>query len=51
LAEEIQKQRAAVLESAFKQHKKQFKGKMPEPLPLPKAAWMNKSKDSKDTLL
>ncbi len=44
LAEEIQKQRAAVPESAFKEHKKRFKGKMPEPLPLPKAAWINKPK-------
>ncbi len=51
LAEEIQKQRAAVLESAFKEHKKRFKGKMPEPLPLPKAAWINKPKGSQDTLL
>ena len=51
LAEEIQKQRAAVLESAFKEHKKRFKGKMPEPLPLPEAAWINKPKGSQDTLL
>ncbi|WP_457571561.1 IS3 family transposase, partial [Desulfovulcanus sp.] len=42
LAEEIQAHRAAVLESAFKEHEKRFKGKMPKPLQLPEAAWINK---------
>jgi len=42
LAEKIQAQRAAVLENAFKEHEKRFKGKMPKPFPLPEAAWINK---------
>ena len=50
-ANDILSQRAAVLESAFKEHEKRFKGKMPEPFPLPKAAWINKPKSSQEALL
>ena len=41
LAEQILKKRATVLQSAFKEHPNRFKGKMPKPLPLPEAAWIN----------
>jgi len=41
LAEEILKNRASVLKSAFKEHPNRFKGKMPKPLSLPEAAWIN----------
>jgi len=44
--EKIQAQRKAVLEAAFKKHKKRFKGKMPKPLQLPTAAWINKPTSS-----
>jgi len=50
-AEEIQAQRAAVLESAFKEHEKRFKGKPPKPFPLPEAAWINKPEKSQEALL
>ena len=50
-AQEIQEQRAIVLASAFKDHKKRFKGKMPKPFPLPKAAWINKPDKSQEILL
>ena len=50
-AQEIQEQRAIVLASAFKDHKKRFKGKMPKPFPLPKAAWINKPDESQAILL
>ncbi len=51
LAPQIQDQRAKVLESAFKEHTKRFKGKMPKPFPLPEAAWINKPDDSQAALL
>jgi putative transposase len=50
-AQDILEQRAFVLESAFKDHAKRFKGKMPKPFPLPKAAWINKPDDSQAILL
>lgn len=50
-AEKIQAQRAVVLESAFKEHEKRFKGKMPKPLPLPEAAWINKPEESQEAIL
>ena len=50
-AEEIQNHRAAVLDNAFKEHEKRFKGKSPKPFPLPKAAWINKPETSQETRL
>jgi len=50
-AEKIQAHREAVLESAFKEHEKRFKGKMPKPFPLPEAAWINKPEKSQEALL
>ncbi len=50
-AQQILEQRAVVLESAFKDHTKRFKGKMPKPVPLPKAAWINKPDESQAILL
>jgi putative transposase len=41
-AQSILEHRAKVLELAFKEHSKRFKGKMPKPFPLPEAAWINK---------
>ena len=42
LAEEVLNNRANVLQSAFEKHQNRFKGKMPKPLPLPEAAWINR---------
>jgi len=50
-AQEILEQRTVVLESAFKDHAKRFKGKVPKPFQLPKAAWINKPDDSQTILL
>ena len=50
-AQDILEQRAIVLESAFENHAKRFKGKMPKPFPLPRAAWINKPDDSQAILL
>jgi putative transposase len=50
-AREIWQQRSVVLESAFKDHAKRFKGKMPKPFPLPEAAWINKPDESHEILL
>lgn len=50
-AQQVLEQRATVLESAFKDHAKRFKGKLPKPFPLPKAAWINKPDDSQAILL
>ena len=50
-AQDILEQRAVVLESAFKDHAQRFKGKMPKPFPLPKAAWINKPDDNQTILL
>ncbi len=50
-AQQILELRAVVLESAFKEHTKRFKGKMPKPFPLPKAAWINKPNESQAILL
>lgn len=50
-AQKILQQRAVVLELAFKEHKKRFKGKMPKPFPLPEAAWINKPDESQEILL
>ncbi len=51
LARQIQQHRQTVLDSAFKEHEKRFKGKTPKPFPLPKAVWINKPKDSDVPLL
>ncbi len=50
-AQNIVEHRAKVLESAFKEHTKRFKGKMPKPFPLPEAAWINKPENDKTVLL
>ena len=50
-AHDIWQQRAVVLESAFKDHAKRFKGKKPKPFPLPEAAWINKPDESQAILL
>lgn len=42
LAEKIYESRSQVLQQAFDQNPKRFKGKLPKPSPLPKAAWINK---------
>ena len=41
-AEQIIKERQAVLNDAFAKHPERFKGKMPKPMALPGAAWINK---------
>jgi putative transposase len=41
-AEQIIKERQAVLSAAFEEHPERFKGKMPKPIALPSAAWINK---------
>lgn len=41
-AEQIIKERQAVLNDAFAKHPERFKGKMPKPITLPAAAWINK---------
>jgi putative transposase len=50
-AQQVLNHRAEVLESAFKEHTKRFKGKMPKPFPLPEAAWINKPDGSETALL
>jgi putative transposase len=42
LNEKVFNSRSQVLEQAFRKNPNRFKGEMPEPLPLPKAAWINK---------
>ena len=42
MADQMYRQRAAVLLSAFKRNPIRFKGKMPVPEKLPKAVWINK---------
>ena len=44
-ADEILRQRAVVLRAAYEQHPNRFKGKIPVPTALPKAAWINKPPD------
>jgi putative transposase len=41
-AEQIIKERQAVLNTAYGKHPKRFKGQMPKPIALPSAAWINK---------
>ncbi|MDZ4183423.1 MAG: IS3 family transposase [Desulfuromonadales bacterium] len=41
-AEQIVKERQAVLNAAYEKHPKRFKGKPPTPAPLPQAVWINK---------
>jgi len=41
-AELVIKERQLVLEQAFEKHPNRFKGKKPQPLALPQAAWINK---------
>lgn len=42
--QKILRQRAAVLATAFKKHPQRFKGKIPQPLAVPNAAWINPPK-------
>lgn len=42
LAEQINEVRSQVLKTAFLKHPKRFKGNVPKPFTLPKAAWINK---------
>ncbi len=46
-AEQIIKERQAVLRTAFVKHPERFKGKMPTPASLPPAVWINKPVTSK----
>lgn len=39
--QEVLAQRAAVLHEAFLKNPQRFKGKVPQPLPVPEAAWIN----------
>ena len=41
-ADQIIKERQAVLMAAYEIHPKRFKGKMPQPAALPQAVWINK---------
>jgi len=41
-ADQIFKERQVVLNGAFAKHPERFKGKVPKPMALPKAAWINK---------
>jgi putative transposase len=50
-AQSIQNLRKNVLESAFEKFPNRFKGKIPKPFPLPKAAWINKPDDIQALLL
>lgn len=45
MAKEVVEKRGNTLESAFLKHPERFKGKMPKPLPLPEAVWINKPTD------
>jgi putative transposase len=44
LAAARQAQRAAVLQAAYAQHPERFVRRIPTPLPLPTAAWINPPK-------
>ena len=46
--EEIIKKRQAVLTEAFIKNPKRFKGKMPKPMALPEAVWINKPLSNND---
>lgn len=48
LDKEILQKRADVLKAAFKAHPQRFKGKIPLPLPVPEAAWINPPKPPVD---
>ena len=42
MAEDVFGHRSTVLAEAYEKHPKRFKGKMPKPLALPQAVWINK---------
>jgi putative transposase len=46
-AEDVVKQRASVLDTAYQAHPERFVNKPPTPLPIPAAAWINKPEDTK----
>ncbi len=46
--EEIIKKRQEVLNDAFAKHPERFKGKMPKPMALPEAVWINKPLSNND---
>jgi transposase InsO family protein len=48
LAQQIYNYRSDVLKTAFEQHPKRFKGKMPRPPEIPEAAWINKPNPKED---
>lgn len=51
-AEQIVKERQAVLNTAYEKHPKRFKGKPPTPAALPQAVWINKpAPDPRDQTL
>lgn len=50
-AEQIIKERQAVLNDAFAKHPERFKGKAPKSMDLPKAAWINKPVTENSDLL
>jgi putative transposase len=51
-AEQILKERQAVLNTAYEKHPKRFKGKPPTPAALPQAVWINKpAPDPRDQTL
>ncbi len=47
LDKEVQQHRAAVLLEAYNKYPKRFKGKIPQPLPVPEAAWINPPESAK----
>lgn len=51
-AEQIIKEREKVLKVAFERHPNRFKGKVPKPMALPKAVWINKpSPNGSDSMI
>jgi putative transposase len=48
-AQEIQEQRAAVLDDAYRAHPERFVRKPPTPPPLPQTAWINKPEEETPT--
>jgi len=50
-AEQIIKEREKVLKIAFEKHPHRFKGKIPQPMAVPKAAWINKPSPDESELV
>lgn len=49
-SEEVLKNREVVLQQAYAKHPNRFKGKIPKPIPLPDAAWINKPSVGENTM-